>query len=94
MTPQYVDNFLSDTIEKYTMHTDVDEICSGSNPFVTMILRGRDDSNNIRINEVLSARSERDQQLNEKLVEAQERIEELTFEKNKILNRLEVNISG
>ena len=75
------------------MHTDVDEICSGSNPFVTMILRGRDDSNNIRINEVLSARSERDQQLTERLEEAQERIEELTFEKNKILNRLEVNIS-
>lgn len=71
------------------MHTDVDEICSGSNPFVTMILRGSDGPSDSRISEVLSARIGKDQELSGKLEEAQEQIEELIFEKNKVLKKLE-----
>ena len=73
------------------MHNDVDEICSGSNPFVTMILRGGDGPNEKGIKEVQINRCQNSQLIAKELDNAHEQIEELTYEKNRVFTKLEVN---
>ena len=73
------------------MHNDVDEICSGINPFVTMILRGGDAPNENGRNEVQITRCQNNQLLADELDKAIEQIEELTYVKNRAFRKLEVN---